>query len=490
MTLRTLAPARLQLSFSGIPVFSMRLGLAVLVLLLLLSGAARAQGAPAPLAVPGAVRDIALSGEAVVVASTPKGPAGRTLLVERRVPGSPPTVLLRTRLEDDDDHVSVAASAEAAAVSLAADDGAARVLIGPAAGPLREVARCETALLPLAIAVDGPRILWGEGGCGVPPRRPRESGPAAFAEGAVDPTAPVSRVALEESTLAGPIATGAGRTVAGILRPTFFGLVRAEVRELARDGTGAVLAREPSGFLAPVGVLPDGSPLLVGQSFEELDGERDERCVSRVVVVPPAGGERRRVPLGGCPEPDFSEEDTLPGRLVAVAGDRVIAITHDEQRRRGPARAALVSTAPSGADRRILSRGSYRSPLGLDAEGPRVAWWQPRCAGGAEIVTGAAVPAARTARGLAACRAELLTRRPRLRGRRIVVRLRCPRGCKGRVVDETSCLNQRSRTFAFGRGTHRVSLGLSARTRRRGRLRLAVRVENGPSDARVVRLRR
>ncbi len=128
-------------------------------------------------------------------------------------------------------------------------------------------------------------------------------------------------------------------------------------------------------------------------------------------------------------------------------------------------------------------RGGFRQPEGVAAEGARVAWSQPRCSGGQEIVVQSSPEPTSV---LAACRAEVLTRSAQVRGNRIVVRVRCPIGCSGLVLG----VPFDPRSFAFGPGTHRLGLRVLDRRRRTTKALLELSVDNGPVRSVALRLRR
>ncbi len=440
-------------------------------------------------AVTGAIRALTFSGDALVVA---RQPTGRALRIELRRPGRTPALLLLTDADDPNAKVAVASSAQALAVGLREDDeiaGQSRVWIGPPAGPLREVASCSRSFAAPAVAVDGPRVAWSDGGCAGPTGRPFEVGPASIAFGDVDPAVAVRRTPVPKDSLPAGFSLRGDRGLAGVLRPTFFGAT-GDVRPFGPDGLGEALENEPGGALVPVGTLPDGTTAIARGAASSEDFGFDEerpRCRADVLLLAPGSTTRRKLQTGGC-----LVDSELAGQVDAtVAGDRVVSRVAPLDRRREfddfgrPRPVSITSVRADGSGLQTIVSGTYRGPRGLAADGARIGWWQRRCAGGDQLVV-----ADGPAGALRACTAELVTRRARLRDGRISVQLRCPLGCTGRIVDDTRCGPKALRRFALAPGTRRLGLPVPRRSRSRGRVLLRVEVDGGPTRHAAVRLRR
>ena len=438
----------------------------------------------------GDVLALAFSGDALVIARRPEG---RAVRIELRRPGRPAKLLLLTGAKDADASVTLAASREAVAFGLSEDAGdvgaRSRVWVGPPVGPLREVAVCSRGFLLPAVAVEGGRVAWADGGCAGPTGRSAEIGPASVGVGSVDPTVPIRRVPIPRDALAGGLALQGEGGLVGVLRPTFFGLT-TDVRPFGPDGLGEPREREPAGFLLPVGLLADGTAALARMSLDDEagDGEPEDlpRCTAETVVLAPGATTRRALQSGGC----LDVGDDLPGDAGAtVAGERIVSRVgsddDDEGDGDGPSSVAITSVRPDGNDLKTIVSGSHRRPLGLAADGARVAWRQLRCAGGeALVVADGPVPA------LKACTLRVVTRRARVRAGRAALRVRCALGCEGVVVDDTQCGPERLRRFTLPPGTSRLHVRVPGRSRRRGRLLLRFEVNGGPTRTAVVRLRR
>lgn len=446
------------------------LGIALLATL----GSADAWASRTVTEVGGRVRALAFSGDALVAARQPEG---KGLRFERLVGGAPANLLLATDLDDDEDALALAASSEALAIAVnPASGGGGRVLIGPSLGPLREVASCAAGLVVAPVAVAGARIAWREGGCGAPAPRPRNIGPSTVMIGGADAAAPVRRMPVPgDGLLVSLVLTPGDTGIAATLLPSFFG-VDSDVREFAPKGVGATIATEPGSLLSPAGVLADGARVFMREPLD-LD-EEEERCETAAVsALAPAARERQTVPLGGCPlSSDFV--GPLTGTGPVTAGDRIVALISEPPRRRGGAEAvAVVSVRRDGGDRRVLARGTYRRPVGIAADGARVAWWQPRCHGGSEIVVQGLLDAVRAA--VASCRAEILTRRARVRDGAITLRVRCRIGCSGRMFAGRFAL--RPPSFQHGPGTHALRVPISLGRLRSARVPLTPAVDYGPA---------
>ena len=217
-------------------------------------------------AVDGEVRALSFSGTALNVARQP----ARGLLVERIVPGAPAQVVLRTALRDDDDQVALASSEQAIAIALNASGSdrvsPGRVMIGPALGPLREVGVCEAGLNAAPVAVAGTRIAWREGGCGVPASGPRGVSPSEVVIAGADPNAVVRRLSVSSAGLPVSLVLAPGDIgLLGLLQPSFF-LIDTEVRAFSPAGFGPVVAAEQGGIVLPVGLLADGTRILLRRS--------------------------------------------------------------------------------------------------------------------------------------------------------------------------------------------------------------------------------
>lgn len=469
----------------------LRSALPLSVALAVLGGGEPAHAARTTTPVGGAVRAVALTGDALAIARTPPGGA---LMVERHVAGAAPTGLLGTSLRDEDDQVQLAGSGQALAVGLQPDSeegfAASRVFAGPAAGPMRQVAACEAGLLAPPVAVLGARIAWRDGGCGDPSGRPAAVTPSAVVLGAADPALAPTRIALDPTVLAVSIALTATGGIVGALRPSFFA-VDSEVRSFSLVAAGATLVSQRGGIAAPVGVLANGTRVF---SLARLDVESDadddsEPCPNSLFTIAPGASERRELPTGGC----LIGADVPAGSASARVGtDRVYALVSAPTRAStGPPQLSVVSVRADGGDRRVHASGSYRPPAGLAADGNRLAFWHTRCTDAITdvvVVDNAEQDAGPAA--IASCRASVLTSIARVRDGRTSVRVRCPAGCRGVAVDAQRDPARRLRAFSFGPGTHALRLTLSKAIRRRGRLRLELAVENGPARLAVIRLRR
>ena len=454
---------------------------------------AAAQTTTVPLPRAGTALAVAPSGDGVIVAYR----AGKRVIVERRGPGAQRRTLLREASSDTTPEVGLVASAQAVAVSIAAegepdDFDASRVLIGPAVGPLREVAACRAAFFSAPVAVDGPRVGWGEGGCGDPVQSPRRSTPASLAVGGADPAAPVRRYPLGEERVGFGLALRGDAGYLGVLRPSLFGFVATEIRPFGPDGLRERVADGPARFEAPVGLLAGGDAVLSVSNEsedEEFEDEAAEDCDAGVTTLA-ADGRRRPLDLGGCLAESESELLGTP----AVAGDRVAAIVERPpprgRRNEFEDRRSVVTALAGGEGRRVLSTSRYRPATALGAEGDRVAWMQNRCSGGSEVLVRPAAPRGGSSRFVGSCPVDLVSRRARLRGTSITLRLRCPRGCSGRAVDDSTCRRRWTKGFRFGPGTHSLRFPVPRSTRRRGNLLLRLEVRSGPAKVARVRLRR
>lgn len=462
--------------------------LPVSVALAVLLPSASASAAQTKVPVGGDVQAIAFAGDALIVARQPQNGG---LVLERLSPGAPAQMLLRlprSRGEDDFD-VMLAASPQAIAlgIQLPGDSDPSVVFVGPATGALRQVAACAAGLLVPPVAVAGVNVAWLEGGCGEPPREPRAASPASIVVAGPDASAPQRRVALGEDALAVAITLDGQTGLVGVARPSFFSFFRSEVRRLGTNELGETIARESARLVVPVGVLSNGESVLLRSALEEGDGdESGSSCDATLFVIASATGERRALPLGGCPE-----DEDFTSSTARVAGDRVYSLVtgRPTSNSRVPRAVAITSVRGDGGDARLLARGTHRPPLGIAAVDPgRVAWYQRRCVRGSEIVIDdGAVPA--SAPSIRSCVVRLLTRSARVRGGRITLRLRCPSGCSGQLIAATRRGEPAERSFAFARGTHRLSLRLKPSQRRAKRLRVALEVANGPSRSATIRLR-
>ena len=472
----------------------LRLAFPLSVALAVLCGGELAHAARTTTPVGGAVRAVAFTGDAVAIARTP--PRG-TLTVERYVTGAAPATLLGTTLRDADDQVQLAGSAQALAIGLQPDSeesfGPSRVFAGPAAGPLRQVAACEAGLLAPPVAVLGARIAWRDGACGDPSQTPSAITPAAVVVGAADPGIAPARIALDPDVLPVSIALTATGGLVGALRPSFFA-VDSEVRDFTLRTAGAALVTQRGGIAAPVGVLANGTRVFSLARLDAVDGgddddDDDEVCPNSLFTIAAGATERRELPAGGC----LIGADVPAGSASARAGtDRVFALVSASARASdGPPQVSVVSMRADGGDRRVHASGSYRPPVGIAADGDRLAFWHARCTGAITDVV--VVDGAGQDEGpapIASCRTRVLTTAARVRDGRTSVRVRCPSGCRGIALDARREPARRLRAFAFGPGTHALSLTLSKADRKRGRLRLALAVENGPARLALIRLRR
>jgi hypothetical protein len=458
---------------------------AVIALLGLLFFAGQAVAAQDTYPAMGEVRALAFAGDAVLVAHQPL----TGLVVDSLAPGAPPQNVLRTRMRGDDDQVALAASGQAVAIALNAEpgDGVApgRVLIGPLLGPLREVGVCEAGLNASPVAVFGSRIAWREGGCGVPVTGPRGTTPSTIVVAGADPGTPVRQLPVDDRGLpVRLVLTGGDSGLLGLLQPSFF-LIDSEVRAFSPAGFGAVVAAEQGAIVFPAGILGDGSSVVVAQKVEEEQSSCDS---AQVFTIAPGSSERRAVALGGCALGESTSGPITATGPVVSAG-RIVALVADAAARaRGSQeQISVVSVDSAGGDRRVLARGRMRHPLGIAADGDRVAWWQPGCQGGSEVVVQDGLDAPTTK--VAACTVTILTRSARVRGGKVAVRLRCPVGCTGRIYAGRRALRRLS--FSLDPGTHVVRVPATLRRgHRSARLRLELSVENGPARAATITIRR
>ena len=438
----------------------------------------------------GEVRALALTGDALTVARLP--PRGG-MTVERVVTAAAPQRLLSTSLRDVDDLVFIAGSAQALAIGLQAGGAdilsASRAFVGPAAGPLREVAVCRVGLLAPPVAVAGGRIAWRDGACGDPPDGPTAITPAAIMVGAADPAFAPERIALERDLLPVAIVLAGNGGLVGALRPSFFS-VDSEVRGFGSLATAGVQLAERGRIVAPVGVLSDGTRVF---SLARLDaGDDGAACPNTLFTMARGQALRRPLDVGGCPlgadvPAGPSAARAVGGRIFAlVAAPATVA---DSGR---PPLVSLVSMRSDAGDRRVHAQGSYRAPLGLATDGDRLAYWHERCtpADGSDVVVIDDVREDSGPGTIASCRATILTRSARVRDGVVAVRLHCPSGCTGAALDVAGESPRRLRSFSFGPGTHALTLALARAVLRRGQLRLQLAVEGGPARSALIRLRR
>jgi len=466
----------------------LRCALPLSVALVLLCGGEIARAARTTTAVAGDVRAVAFTGDALAIAHMP--PGGH-LTIQRYAAGATPVRLLDTTLRGAGDEAQLAGSGEALAVALQPDThetfGPSHVFVGPAAGPLREVAACRASLLAPPVAVLGARVAWRDGACGEPAERPTTTTPAAVVVGAADPAITPTRIALDPTLLPMSIALSDAGGLVGALRPSFFA-VDSEVRGFSVAGAGALLVSERSAIAAPVGVLADGTRVF---SLARLDiGDGDGAvCPNALFTIAAGATERRALPAGGCP---LGADAPASAASARVGSSRVYAVVIEAAAARDtPPRLSVVSMRADGGHRRVHATGSYRTPVGLAADGERVAYWHERC--GDAVTDVVVVDDAGEDAGpapIAACRARVLTTTARVRDGRIAVAVHCPQGCRGVAFETQGAPPRRLRSFAFGPGTHALALTLSRTVRRRGRLRLELAVENGPARLAVIRLRR
>ncbi len=325
----------------------LRVAMPLAIALLAIAGV-QASDAATVTPVRGEIHALAFSGDALVVARVPPQ---KRLVIERRAAGSPVQTILSTSLDDDDDELTLAASADALALGLLpdGDEGfeTSRVMVGPASGPLREVTTCPSALIVSPVAVAGPRIAWREGGCGEPARDPDSVSPVAVVVGGADPAAPVRRVAIAPGLLPIALVLGAGDTgLVGTLQPSFFGF-DTDVRTFSPAGLGATVAADRARLVSPVGVLSDGTRVLLESDLGDGSGCDTDK---RLVTIAPGGNDRRPVPLGGC----LQSPSSIGPRGVespVVAGDRIVALVGKPASRAGltPSRRRSSACAPMAA---------------------------------------------------------------------------------------------------------------------------------------------
>jgi hypothetical protein len=451
-----------------------------LSVVLLASLGTQAAGAATVTPVPGEIRAIAFSGDALVIA---RRPPRQRLVLERLAGGAPAQTILTTSSEDDDDEVTLAASADALAFALNPDSdddfAPSRVMIGPSRGPLREAAACTAGLVVAPVAVFGSRIAWREGNCGEPAAEPNSVSPGVVAVGGADAAATVRRTTIPgERLLVGLVLGAADAGLAGTVAPSFFGF-DTEVRAFSPAGLGEPVAASRGALVSPVGILGDGTRVFLQSGLD------DDECGSNALfTVAPATIARRPITLGGCLL-SASTLDPREGTGPVAAGDRIVAFLRGPSGSEGsPSEPrSIVSVRGDGSGRRVLVKGAYRRPEGVATDAGWVAWWQPRCTGGREIVVQQAPE--RTVR-LAACRAEILTRSARVRNGRIGVRLRCSAGCAGSLYGRRGA----TRAFAFEAGTRTLQLPVALGRRRRATVRVELSVEHGPSRSAAISVRR
>ena len=443
-----------------------------------------ASAAQTTIPVRGDVKAIALAGDAVIVA---REPTNRGLALERLVPGAPAQLLLRLPRSNDELDVALAASPRALAFSAQpeGDEGfsSSRVVVGPPAGPLREVASCTAGLLLPPVAVSDARIAWREGGCGEPANAPRGVGPVALVFGGPDPATPLRRVTFAADLLPGSIALDGENGFIGLLRPSFFSL-SSEVRRFTAGALAGAVAAEDGRVVAPLGTLSNGDGVFWLGALEQDTQSSSATCGSTLFALAPGSAARRAIALPGCPA-----GDNFMSTTSRLSGDRIHSLLAQPRSKKSeaPTPIALTSLRSDGSDTRVLARGTFRPPRGI-AVSPdgRVAWWQRRCAGGTEIVVDDGAPGASSS--IPSCSLRLRSHSARVRGSQITLRLRCPAGCSGQVFGETP-LPRFLRSFSFGHGTHSLRLRLTRSERRVSRLRLGFEVLDGPSRSARVRLR-
>jgi hypothetical protein len=453
----------------------------------MLFGGCASEAAPAARTVhqvDGEIRALAFSGDALVVA---REPPRRGLVVERLVAGSAAQAIRATSFKGD--QVLLAASPQAIALSLTPGILDARrpssVMVGAPLGPLREVARCSTPGTAAPVAVAGSRVAWRAGGCGVARLHPFRGTPAAIVVGDADPRAPSRSIALPEAP-----ARVARPRVGRRWRRRHAGAAirdRQRARGVLRGGRGRGDHRGATGGLGPSGSSATArASSCAGRSRTSASATPRKQ----VFTVAPGATRRRQVPLGGCVNAVLSPAPSTGSGPVA-AGERILAYVGV------PGglvdKVSLVSVRSDGRDRRELARGTYRRPFGVATDGDRVAWWEPHCKSGGEIVIQERPEARRT---LAPCRAEILTRSARLRAGAITVRMRCPAGCTGSIFGRPLPYDFSPgpvRKFTFSAGTHALSVPIALGRRRSGqsiRVGIGVNVEHGPGEQATVRLRR
>jgi hypothetical protein len=469
----------------------LRSALSLSVALAVLCIASEASAARTTFQVSGDVLALAFAGDALAIAHRPPG---KGLTVERfAAGGGAPQPLLNTTLTGDGDQVALAGSAQAVAIGVQPDGGdsfgASRAFIGPATGPLREVAVCTAGLLAPPVAVLGARIAWRDGACGEPAESPLRVSAAALMIGAADPAIAPRRIVLEPDVMPVSIVLADDGGLLGVLRPSFFA-VDSEVRAFGPAGVGAPLLAEDGRIVTPLGVLPDGTRVFSLAKLELGEEESQTTCQTALFTIAAGATQRRELDAGGCPL--GAAVPSGPAGL-RVAGDRVYAIVSPLPAPRDDRRplVSLVSVRSDGSDRRVHAQGSHRPPLGLAADGDRAAFWHRRCtAGSSDVIAidGAQQDAGPTA--IDSCRAEVLTHRARVHDGRVAVRLRCPSGCAGVAFAADRDLPRRLRAFSFERGAHTLRLTLAKAIRRSGTLHLELAVESGPGRSAVVRLRR
>ena len=463
------------------------------VALLVLAGCGdRASASRTVAPVDGEVRALAFSGDALVVARVPRG---RGLVLERLVAGSAAQTLLSTTLEskpdDYDAQVVLAASPQAIALSLQPGflgEGPSTVMVGSPLGPLREVAKCSAPSIVAPVAVAGSRVAWREGGCARARTTPYRWTRSAILIGDPDARVPSRRIALSPGRLPVSLVLGSGDAgIAGmLLAPYGF---NGDLVPFSPAGAATAIAAQRESVVAAVGILDDGTRVILRGPIE-VERECDSR--KRVFTIALGATTPRRVPLGDCVITESVPAPLTGGGPVAV-GDRILAYVgmSPVPVSSAPDTVALVSVRGDGSDRRELVRGTYRRPYGVATDGARVAWWQPGCSGGGELVIQQGAQVRTT---LAPCRADILTRSARVRGGRITVRLRCPAGCAGkavaRLLPNGPALRRDPPAFSFAAGTHDIDVPIALGRRRSARVRLDVSVEHGPGRGATISVRR
>ena len=222
-----------------------------------------------------------------------------------------------------------------------------------------------------------PADRLARGGCGKPEMQPNSL--TARRSRSAAPIAPLPHPPADRPGGC-PSRSSWGRATParGTVLPSFFA-VDSDLRPFSPAGVGATVASERARLLSPVGSWRQHRRLRVGR-----DATTRGRATPRSCSRSPGASEPRPVAFGGCLVPAATRPARTAARWPPATGSR-----RSSAAAAPPARTAGPRPSSAWARRRRPARarhGTYRRPRGVAAAGDRVAWWQPACAGGREIV--------------------------------------------------------------------------------------------------------